>query len=79
MILMRPNTPQALVLFSPAIVLTIWAAVIAADDGYVSTTEASIFLAVLAIAVASAEFERIKLRSKSLKKRQERNGSRDDD
>ena len=64
MIDMHPTMRQALVLYSPAVVLTLWAVVCAADDGDISGEEAAIFLLVLAISVAAAKWVRNKMHRK---------------
>lgn len=59
-----PTPRQAIILFSPAIVLIVWAVVCAADDGDISGSEIVFFLFLLGVTVACAEHVRGQLRRK---------------
>ena len=61
---MRPTPRQAFILFAPAMILAVWAAVTALKpDVYSDPANIVVFLALLAVSVAWAERTRIDLRS----------------
>lgn len=59
---MRPSWSQALILFSPAVVLVVWAARVSVQDGWMTNTEVVAFMITLAISVIAAEMVRMHLR-----------------
>lgn len=74
---MNPHkTILTVVLFSPAILLVVWALVIAAGHGYISKAQMVFFLVALAVCVASAEIVRQHHR-RQLRRERERDRSRD--
>jgi len=75
---MNPTKGQALILFSPAIILVVWAFVLSSQHGYIDARWAFFFLVVLAIAVASAEYVRMRLRKALQEKIRERDRSVDE-
>ena len=66
---MPPKAICTAVLFSPAMVLVVWAVVIAAGDGYLTENTMVLFLIILAISVAAAETVRVRLRRALRKER----------